>query len=495
MLTLLRYVVAALLLGPVVTLFALGVVRPEMSVDFIAPPMVFMLGLGGWYLLSRRKIGAAIRFMVMGAWIAVTGIALYTGGIRSPVVVVYPVIILMSGWLDTARTAKLVGALSVLMAVCLFFIERYGWLPHPMPTPETVFLAHQILIYLLSAVLIVFVLHAYTTRLTELRSVKDNLTNLSKELQQSEARYRTLIEWSPEAILVHRMGRILYANPAAIRLFGAKNATDLLRHATVELVHPDCLEEQNLRMKRILNREPIPAAVESRFLRLDGSVIDVQVQGTAIDYDGEPAIHVSIQDITERKSLEGAIRQLAFIDALTNLPNRRLLSDRLTQMRSANRRSGCFSALLFLDLDNFKPLNDTHGHALGDALLVTVATRLKKCVREMDTVARFGGDEFVVLLSELGTVRAEASNQALAIAKKINIDLSRPYELMVSNGAPENTRLVHHCTASIGVVVFTDGQASQEDLLRWADAAMYQAKDKGRNQSHLSSQPDGSETL
>lgn len=136
---------------------------------------------------------------------------------------------------------------------------------------------------------------------------------------------------------------------------------------------------------------------------------------------------------------------------------------------------------MFIDLDNFKPLNDTHGHAVGDLLLIEVAHRLKNCVRETDTVVRFGGDEFVVMLSELDADKAGSAAQAHVMAEKIHISLSDPYQLVISQEEGPDTSVEHHCSASIGVVVFVDHEGDAEDIIKWADAAMYQAKEDGRN--------------
>jgi diguanylate cyclase (GGDEF)-like protein len=175
------------------------------------------------------------------------------------------------------------------------------------------------------------------------------------------------------------------------------------------------------------------------------------------------------------------VRQLAFYDPLTKLPNRRLLNDRLAQAMATSKRNACHGAVMVLDLDNFKPLNDKHGHLVGDLLLVEAARRLASCVRESDTVARFGGDEFVVMLSDLNTEIAESTVQASSIAEKIRIKLSAPYLLKVSDDAGAQATVQHCCSASIGAVVFTGNQTSQEDVVKWADAAMYRAKDDGRN--------------
>jgi diguanylate cyclase (GGDEF)-like protein/PAS domain S-box-containing protein len=177
-------------------------------------------------------------------------------------------------------------------------------------------------------------------------------------------------------------------------------------------------------------------------------------------------------DISRRKANEQEIRALAFFDPLTGLPNRRLLRDRLEQAQSSSARSGRDGALLFIDIDHFKILNDSHGHDRGDLLLKQVAKRLSMCVREGDTVARQGGDEFVVILKEVGQVPLEAATQAEEIGRKILASISGDYDL---------DGLIHHCTVSIGATLFSDHQETIEQLLKQADLAMYQVKSLGRN--------------
>ncbi|MDP3190001.1 diguanylate cyclase domain-containing protein [Rhodoferax sp.] len=191
---------------------------------------------------------------------------------------------------------------------------------------------------------------------------------------------------------------------------------------------------------------------------------------------------VSVQrDTTERKQMEERVHQLAFYDPLTHLPNRRLMNDRLSQALAASKRSGRHGALIFLDLDNFKLVNDTHGHDVGDALLCQVAAQLKKCVRETDTVSRFGGDEFVILLSDLFADQATSLKRASVIAEKIRSALTQAYALTISQNGQAEHLIEHQCSASLGVVMFCGQQASVSDLLKWADTAMYQAKNAGRN--------------
>ncbi|OIQ84611.1 phytochrome-like protein cph2 [mine drainage metagenome] len=199
------------------------------------------------------------------------------------------------------------------------------------------------------------------------------------------------------------------------------------------------------------------------------------VQGFPKNYivsDGEERVFCSVHDITQRKAAEEAIQNLAFYDPLTLLPNRRLLLDRLKQALASSSRSRKEGALLFIDLDNFKTLNDTLGHDIGDFLLQQVAQRLESCVREGDTIARLGGDEFVVMLEGLSEQGIEAAAQTEVIGEKILTALNRPYQL----GAHE-----YRNTPSIGATIFDGHQQALEELLKQADIAMYQAKKAGRN--------------
>lgn len=180
----------------------------------------------------------------------------------------------------------------------------------------------------------------------------------------------------------------------------------------------------------------------------------------------------TLQDITQNKAAEEEIRQLAFYDPLTQLPNRRLLLEHLAHAQAKSARTLNEGALLFIDLDNFKTLNDTFGHDTGDLLLQQVAERLTACVREGDTVARLGGDEFVVMLEDLGTDAEQAGVQAERVGEKILAHLNPPYRIAEQS---------HHSTPSIGITLFCGHRESLEELLKRADLAMYQAKAAGRN--------------
>jgi diguanylate cyclase (GGDEF)-like protein/PAS domain S-box-containing protein len=192
-------------------------------------------------------------------------------------------------------------------------------------------------------------------------------------------------------------------------------------------------------------------------------------------------VFAAARDITELKLAEKKILDLALHDSLTKLPNRLLLVERLGQTMAASKRNGRYNALMFMDLDNFKPLNDKHGHFVGDLLLIEVARRISSCIRTADIVSRFGGDEFVVILSELGDNKANAGEQSKLVAEKLRTALDEPYVLTYQPAGQSQITVEHHCTTSIGVVLFNDHEGSQDDILKWADAAMYQAKEAGGN--------------
>jgi diguanylate cyclase (GGDEF)-like protein/PAS domain S-box-containing protein len=211
---------------------------------------------------------------------------------------------------------------------------------------------------------------------------------------------------------------------------------------------------------------------ETSHTRKDGSIVPVEIAANFMEFEGEFFSFASARDISERKADEERIRLLAFHDSLTLLPNRQLLLDRLRQALTSSARNGWNGALLFIDLDDFKTLNDTLGHQTGDLLLQNVALRLTDCVRGGDTVARLGGDEFVVILEELSDQANEAGAQVEFVGEKILASLREPYQL--------GTR-VYRSTSSIGATLFNKNHQEVGDLLKQADIAMYQAKKAGRN--------------
>jgi len=413
-----------------------------------------------------------------------------------------------------------------------------------------------------------------------------------RALRESEARFQTLIETVPDAVVVHVDGRYVYANPAALDLLGLASADAIIGKDAVSIVHPDSRELVRERIRRHQLGEPVPRKTEQRWLRSDGTAIDVEVTGIPFLLNGKRAVHVMahditerkradqelrlaatafeshegifitdskgrilranrafteitgyssqeaagrsasmlsseqhdlafplavqaalddvgswqgeiyfrrssgelypvwqsitavkrddgqvthfvchFQDISERKQVQARIEHLAYHDPLTLLPNRSMLLDRLQHALARNRRRGLYGALLFMDLDRFKNINDSLGHRTGDLLLREVGSCVAREIRDEDTVARLGGDEFVVLLADLGQNRDAAASEARALAERIHEAVSRNF-----NVAGYTLRV----GASIGVTVFPVADETADDILRHADIAMYRAKAAGR---------------
>jgi len=328
------------------------------------------------------------------------------------------------------------------------------------------------------------------TRYDEVGTLLDSFNRLMDVLAQREATLRNneqklttiLDNVNADIFLKDMAGRYLFANRHTREFFG-KSMEEIVGQ-TDEAFFDAASAEQ-------IRANDLQVLVKGRTVRTEES--DLKTTG------GEPKTFLTVKlplrdeagniyalcgistDITDRKRMEDQMRHHAFYDALTRLPNRRLLNDRLDQMIAASKRSGFYCAVLFLDLDNFKPLNDTHGHQAGDLLLIEAGERLSECVRESDTVARPGGDEFVIMLGELDADRNNAAIKARRVAEKILKSVSRPYRLTISTEDSSELTIEHVCSASIGICLFTGNALSGDDILNRADMAMYQVKQSGRN--------------
>ena len=315
-----------------------------------------------------------------------------------------------------------------------------------------------------------------------------------RRLKISEERHRMLADNANDIIWMMNLdGKFTYISPSVYKLRGYTSEEVMqqtMEEALTSTSIPIAKKALGASIKAMLMGEPfISFRGELEQPCKDGSTVWTEVTTSGMkNTDGQfiGILGVS-RNINERKQMEEQVKQLAFYDALTQLPNRRLLHDRFAQRIAMSRRNGLYGALMFLDLDNFKSLNDKHGHAAGDLLLIEAAHRLKNCVRESDTVARFGGDEFVVLLNELAPYRTESVTQAMQIAEKIRVSLAEIYQLTIQREDEDDLVIEHHCTASIGVALFVNDDASPEDILKWADKTMYQAKAEGRNQIRMHS--------
>ena len=305
-------------------------------------------------------------------------------------------------------------------------------------------------------------------------SLEEKVKKRTQDLRQSEARFRQMFEHhaSPMLLVEPLSGDIVNANRAAAHFYGYSiaqmKAMNIARISTRALQEVD---EDKLRAQQVeRNYYVFPHRLANGELRT------VEVHSSPVEVEGRRLLFSIIHDITERRRLEEQMHDLAFYDPLTKLPNRRLLLDRLGKALLTCARTQRYGALMFLDLDHFKKLNDLHGHDIGDKLLVEVANRILLCIRAQDNAARFGSDEFVVMLEGLSENLIDAVTQAEVVAEKIRRALAQPYSLI-----QDNEEIVHYCSSSIGVSVFSRHDETVEQLLKWTDMAMYRAKDSGRN--------------
>ncbi len=293
---------------------------------------------------------------------------------------------------------------------------------------------------------------------------------IGEALRKAEQKYRTIFENAVEGIYqMSPSGRYISANPALARLFGYSTPGELMSsvYDSRTQLYLDSRTRKNF--EDMLLKHGEVKNFESQVRRKDGKIIWISESARRVDDEqGEPLyFEGSIEDVTLRKKAEAQLKRQAFHDPLTMLPNRALFHDHLRMAMERGKRGNTRFAILYLDLDRFKVINDSLGHDVGDELLKAVAGVLKSCARSMDTVARFGGDEFAILLEDL-----EAPRDATRIAKRILSGIRQPFSL---RGNEVFT------SASIGIVLHTQEYERPEQLLRDADTAMYRAKEQGKS--------------
>jgi len=302
------------------------------------------------------------------------------------------------------------------------------------------------------------------------------LAEAAEKIRLSEQRYAAVFRTSSDGILIIRRdsGMIVDANPMFLQFMGFER--DEIVGRTAHKLRFWTENADRARWLHMVAKAPACHNFEARFYRKNGEIVWALLSASVLDIDGVSSVIVIARDISAAKAAEHEIRTLAFYDALTGLPNRRLLLERLEQALSTGMRSGRSRALLFVDLDNFKIFNDTLGHQTGDLILREIGQRISSSVRESDTVARLGGDEFVVMLLDLSLDSGLAAEQARNTAHKILAAVEKPC-LMEGRDC--------RFTCSIGITLFGSRKTTAEEILQQADIAMYEAKAAGRNTLHF----------
>jgi diguanylate cyclase (GGDEF)-like protein/PAS domain S-box-containing protein len=287
---------------------------------------------------------------------------------------------------------------------------------------------------------------------------------------RAEDRYRQLVEESPDMVLVHRQGHIVFLNSRGAELMGCPSIQVAMGRPVEGLWEPNGSGVANQDLGEAILAGKLPHALPIRLRRMDGTLVDVELSAVPLSYEGASAVQCVARDISERVRSQRTIHRLAYYDPLTDLPNRTLFRDRLgAALARAKRRSETL-CVAFVDLDDFKAINDTLGHAIGDGVLKEVGQRLRGVVREEDTVARRSGDEFTIIAV------LERRKDADALAKRIVSALGETLDV-------EGHRI--RVTASIGIATYPQDGNHEVELLSNADAAMYRAKQWGPNSYRL----------
>lgn len=301
--------------------------------------------------------------------------------------------------------------------------------------------------------------------------------SILNKLHQSSTLFRTVYNSTSNAMMMLDTKGFFDCNQATLELFGCPTREEFCSYHPADI---SPAEQPCGTNSLILANQRIAAALAKGHIRFEwmhkrmdtGDVFPAEVLLTSMTLDGRTVLNATVVDITERKAAEAEIKLLAFYDELTELPNRRLLLERLSHALASSHRNNKKGALFFIDMDNFKNLNDTLGHDMGDLLLQQVAQRLTASVREDDTVARLGGDEFVVMLEGLNESSLDVMTEVELVGNKILVALNENYQLGAYN---------YHSTPSIGATLFNGYEKDISEVIKQADEAMYQAKSQGKN--------------
>jgi diguanylate cyclase (GGDEF)-like protein/PAS domain S-box-containing protein len=291
--------------------------------------------------------------------------------------------------------------------------------------------------------------------------------NIQRKMIESEDKYRKLVDLLPDAIFLQTKGKVVYTNSAGVKLLGCKSQLDILGRSIWKFIQTDKMKKFVMELSDKGSKEVDKKPIVERFVRFDGEIIWGEVNASPIDCDGEKGIQILFRDITEKKTYEAQLEHMAFHDPLTGLKNRRSLTEIIEHSIVEAKDHGGKMAIMYIDIDNFKEINDSFGHDFGDEVLKSFTSRLKDTVRLGDVLSRIGGDEFIILLKDI-----KHRKDIVEITNRMKIALQDPYNI-------DDVEITVTC--SIGISIFPENGLSSKKLISYADQALYKAK-KNKNQ-------------
>ena len=409
-----------------------------------------------YFFLRRGRIRIAAWIVTITGWLIFTLDLALIAGIRGVSIYGQFLTVMFSGLVISGKSALLMTFLTLAVNFGILRLETMGILDQPMPLP-----ANDTRWFIQTAYAILAALYIWTADKVARRALSRS--------RQAAAQYRALFDLTSDGVVMIGLDwKILSANARAIQMLGYKKEEEFVGMEVdrwEDFEDPDLMEN---RRTQILAGENLPT-FEEILIRKDGSKIHVEMSLALVHDTGDQPVHVQciIRDVTERKEYEQQLQHQALHDPLTKLPNRILFENRYQLAHSLDDKDKSLIAVLFVDLDNFKLVNDDFGHAVGDQVLMKLGDRMQSSLRESDTVARLGGDEFVIILEDI-----HDKNDVRKIVRKVQQNISQPMHF--------DGHLIQ-VTASIGINISEKSKLSETDLVKTSDSAMYQVKEDGKN--------------
>ena len=465
---LLRAAIWMMLIGSVVFMVLL-LTSPQEYQRRVYPVAALIALTGVSHVVLRHKGAvAAVRLLILGGWTLATYASVSAEGVRTPILAAYPIMLVFSGWMLGARYCLALFVASCVAVISMAIAQHMGGIGTAAPVPPAFVAVAQLVVLSISAVMTLYLLRLFRDRYAEERRLNGEVTQHLKAAEKRVTDLRLVAEHIPCLVFEgDREGSCLFANRGFETFFALPINGAAGTHIS-NFIEPDTAGGFAPYQDAVLRGEVVEFPTRKRSAEGAWRNFDLTlVPKHAAEGEGIVGWYGLMYDVTRREQAVSELRDKAMHDALTGLANRLFLDDRLAHTVERVARAQTSAAVMVIDLDHFKEVNDTLGHAAGDQLLCQVARRLEASVRSADTVARFGGDEFVVVIEGIKSLESTE-----AVAAKILVELALPFTL-----GNETARI----GGSIGVAVYPDAGRTAEELLRAADLAMYEAKAAGRN--------------